>query len=164
MHCTTEKFLIASFFTDKNAINTSPDYQRESGAWGSDKQQLFLDTLFNGYDLPKIYLHVLKTNGGLHNYALADGKQRLQCIWDFMDGKITLGTNFEHNPKDNFGRNQKPYPKAGDGYSDLSEYWQVKFKDISLDTVLIRDAEEDDIEEIFSRLNNGEPLNRKHAK
>ena len=54
MYCETKTFTIGKFFVEKNAINLSPEYQRESGAWGREKQQLFLDTLFNQYDVPKI--------------------------------------------------------------------------------------------------------------
>ncbi len=159
MRCSTEKMNPGHFWHIKNAIETSPEYQREAGVWGRDKQQLFLDTLFNGYDLPKIYLHALKINGGLYDYALVDGKQRLQCIWDFMSGKIALAPEFEHKPIGNFDRQSKPYPNGGDYYHELSEYWQAKFRNVALDVVVIYDAEEEDIEEIFSRLNNGEPLN-----
>lgn len=159
MRCNTEKMNPGHFWHIRNAVDASPEYQREAGVWGREKQQLFLDTLFNGYDLPKIYLHALKINGGLHDYALVDGKQRLQCIWDFMGGDIPLGPEFEHNPVGNFDRHSTPYPKGGDYYSDLSEYWQAKFRNVPLDVVVIQDAEVEDIEEIFSRLNNGEPLN-----
>ena len=159
MKCRTDRFLIGEFFARKSAINITPPYQREGDAWNQEKKQLFLDTLFNGYDAPKIYFHVLSTNGGTHNWALVDGKQRLECIWEFMNGDVALGKEFNFTPADNYGRGQKPYPKANDKFTNLSETWQSEFKRISLDVVMIEDADEADIEEIFSRLNNGEPLN-----
>ena len=158
MKCPLYRLSISHFFDARNAINESPSYQREGGAWRTEKKGLFLDTLFHGYDSPKIYFHVLTTNGGTHNWALVDGKQRLECIWDFMDGKIPLNPDFEYTPTDNYGRKQKPYPKAKNYFNDLSKYWQAYFKAINLDVIYIEDAEEADIEELFSRLNNGETL------
>lgn len=163
MYCETKHFNIGKFFVEKNAINLSPEYQRQAGAWGREKQQLFLHSLFASYDVPKIYMHKLPTNGGLHEYALVDGKQRLQCIWDFMDNKIELGAGSGESVDFISGTNAQkqnaPLPSKGDRYSDLSVYWQEQFRSISLDVVVIHDADDQDIEALFSRLNNGEPLN-----
>ena len=159
MYCETKTFTIGKFFVEKNSIDLSPEYQRESGLWGRDKQQLFLDTLFNQYDVPKIYMHALKRNGGLHSYALVDGKQRLQCIWDFLNSKIPLESdNNDFEPNDPAMKSQHPYPTNGNLYRDLSNFWQEQFKAIQLDVVIIHDAEPGDIDSMFYRLNNGEPL------
>ena len=159
MYCETKHFNIGKFFVEKNAINVSPEYQRQAGVWGRAKQQLFLHTLFASYDVPKIYMHKLPTNGGLHEYALVDGKQRLQCIWDFMEGNVELGA--EHNdfePNSNAQKQNTPFPSKGNRYSDLSVYWQEQFRAINLDVVVIHEADEHDIESLFMRLNNGESL------
>lgn len=160
MYCETKHFNIGKLFVEENSINMSPEYQRQAGAWGREKQQLFLHTLFASFDVPKIYMHKLPTNGGLHEYALVDGKQRLQCILDFMNGKIALGG--EHNdfcPATNAQKQETPFPSKDDSYGDLSRYWQEQFRAINLDIVVIHDADEQDIESLFSRLNNGESLN-----
>lgn len=159
MRCDSGIFSIGKFFVEKNAFDVFPEYQREAGAWGIAKQELFLDTLFNGYDLPKIYLHKLEPNGGLHVYAIVDGRQRLQCIWDFLDGKIKLGQQFKYKSTKRMYESCTPFPKDGDSYNDLTDFWKEHFKSLSLDVVYISDAELQDIEEIFSRLNNGERLN-----
>ena len=44
----------------RSAIQEKPPYQRESSVWSLEKQQLFIDSLLNGYDVPKIYLHDLR--------------------------------------------------------------------------------------------------------
>ena len=160
MFCTTEKFTIGRFFVEKNSIKLDPEYQREGSVWRKSNQQFFLDTLFNRYDVPKLYLHRLPTNGGLHTYALIDGKQRLQCIWDFLGGKIKLDKEeFTFQPSDLTAKKEKPYPEDGNTFADLSEFWQERFKGTTLDVVCIHEAQNSDIEEIFSRLNSGEPLN-----
>lgn len=158
MHCETKTFTIAKFFVEKNSINDAPEYQRQASAWGREKKHLFLHTLFGDYDVPKIYMHKLPPNGTLHIYALVDGKQRLQCIWDFLDNKITLG-DYDYKPSDPIKLKHSPFPAKGDCYSDLNASWQEQFKAIQLDVVIIHEADMDDIEDLFLRLNNGEPLN-----
>ena len=159
MRCETDKKTIGRFFLDKNAIDLSPEYQRESNAWGRERKELLLDTLFNEYDVPKLYLHKLPTNGGLHTHALVDGKQRLQCIWDFLDDKIKLAQDFVLKPNTPGTAGAKPWPKSGDTFRNLDTWWQEWFKGINLDVVYILEAEVSDIEDMFFRLNNGEPLN-----
>ncbi len=60
MHCVREPFNIGKLIIEKNVIDDSPEYQRESGVWAPEKQQLFLDSIFNGFDIPKIYFHDLR--------------------------------------------------------------------------------------------------------
>ncbi len=155
MRCTSTQKSIGYFLTERNVINESPTYQRESGVWGLEKQQLFLDSMFNGYDVPKIYLHDTKGADARFDYAVIDGKQRLATIWAFMDGGLSLANDFDlFEP-----RRDHSAPQKGSKFRDLDDYWQEFFKSRSLDVVLVQDADEEDIEDLFSRLNNGEPLN-----
>lgn len=157
MHCQTERFSVGTFWVERSAIQLTPPYQREGSIWSIERKQLFLDSLFNNYDVPKIYMHDLRRDSGEYNYTLIDGKQRLGAIWDFLDGEVKLGDGFEY--KATFRTNEKDYPEAGDSYYDLTNFWKERFKNISLDVVMVNDADEYEMEEIFSRLNNGEPLN-----
>lgn len=154
MHCLPDRFSVGFFLVEKNVIDDSPTYQRESGIWSTEKQQLFVDSLFNRYDIPKIYLHDLRGKGSRFKFAVIDGKQRLHTLWQFLDSKLPLADDFElYEPE---GR---PAPKPGSTFKQMSPDWQEIFKTKMIDVVLVQNAEEDDIEDLFSRLNNGEPLN-----
>ena len=153
MHCNSKPFTIGTFLVERNVINDSPEYQRESGVWSDEKQQLFLDSLFNGFDVPKLYLHDLRGSKGRYKYAVIDGKQRLHSIWNFLDGVVGLADDFTITDPE--GR--KP-PSGGAKFGSLSPEWSEIFKSKTLDVVLVENADEEDIEELFSRLNNGEPL------
>jgi len=154
MHCDTKPFTVGTFLVERNVINDSPVYQRESGIWSSEKQQLFLDSLFNSYDVPKLYLHDLRGEHGRYKYAVIDGKQRLHAIWNFLNGATALADDFTLADA---AENEKP-PAPGSKFEKLTPTWMEIFKAKVLDVVLVKDADEDDIEELFSRLNNGEPL------
>lgn len=164
MHCNTQHFSIFRLSRDRDFILIPPECRRP-GAWNLKKQRLFLDSLFNGYDSPKLYFRDLRKNKkGAHNYALIDGRQRLQCVWDFMDGKISLAKNFTLKTESAFARKQTPLPKGGDFFGDLSEYWREEFKSTMLDAALISEADAEDVNEIMSRVNRGESLKHAPAK
>jgi hypothetical protein len=153
MHCVTEKFTIGQLLIEKNVINDSPPYQRASAVWSADKQQLFLDSVLNKLDVPKLYFHDLRGQDPRYKFAVIDGKQRLHTVWSFLDSDISLSEDFVM-----FDSEGRAPPNPGSTYRTLSPDWQELFKSRSLDVVLVQNADEEDIEEIFSRLNNGEPL------
>ena len=153
-------FTVAKALAWRSAIEERPPYQRESAVWSLEKQQLFIDSLLNGYDVPKTYLHDLRGEEPTKVYSIVDGKQRLTAIWDFLADEFALASDFRVEPA-----NLPELPPAavapGGGlrFSELGRAWQGVLRDTYLSVVLIRNATEDDIEELFSRLNNGEPLN-----
>lgn len=154
MHCTPARMTIGELMIERNAVNDSPVYQRESGAWSKEKKQLFLDSLFNRYDVPKVYFHDMRGADPRFKYSVIDGKQRLNCVWEFLNGNVQLADDLViYEPE---GRVP---PKGGSSFFDLTQDWQEIFKSRGIDVVLVQNASEEDIEDLFSRLNNGEPLN-----
>jgi len=154
MLCHTEPLTIGKLLVKRNAYNISPVYQRESGVWSQNRKQLFIDSLLNQYDVPKFYLHDLRGIDNRYDFAVVDGKQRLTAIWDFLDSRFPLAPDFDISHPE-----EADPPAGGKTFAEFTPTWAEIFKAISLDAVLIQEAEEEDIEEIFSRLNNGEPLN-----
>jgi Protein of unknown function DUF262 len=153
-------FTVAKAMAWRSAIDDHPAYQREGSVWSIDKQQLFIDSLLNGYDVPKIYLHDLRGKHPTKVYAVVDGKQRLNTIWRFLTDEFALADDFrieQANLPDLPGN--VPQPLAGQRYSELDPSWKEVFRQTYLAVVLIQRATVDDIEDLFSRLNNGEPLN-----
>ncbi len=60
MHCLSERMSIGRLVVERNVIQDNPEYQRESGVWSPEKKQLFLDSILNDIDIPKIYFHDLR--------------------------------------------------------------------------------------------------------
>ena len=52
---------LAYLYTTRGDIDMSPSYQRQGAIWSTYKQQLLIDSLINGFDVPKIYLHQFLT-------------------------------------------------------------------------------------------------------
>ena len=153
-------FTVAKARAWRSAIEADPPYQRESGAWSLDKRQLFIDSLLNGYDVPKIYLHDLRGSHPTKVYAIVDGKQRLTTIWSFLDDGFPLAADFRIEAGGNPDLPPDAVRPVGAlRFSQLDSHWQQVLTGTWLSVVLIRDASEEDIEDLFSRLNNGEALN-----
>ncbi|MDO8484395.1 MAG: DUF262 domain-containing protein [Candidatus Limnocylindrales bacterium] len=153
-------FSVAKALAWKGALYDDPPYQRESSVWPLDKQQLFVDSLLNGFDVPKIYLHDLRGKHPTKVYAVVDGKQRLNAIWRFLADEIPLADDFRFEPGNapDLPPGTRP-PIAGSRFSEFDPRWQEVLRSTHLSVVLIQNAAEEDIEELFARLNNGAPLN-----
>ena len=162
MRCVlAQHFTIKKALAWKSAIEERPPYQRESAVWSLDKQQLFIDSILNGYDVPKIYLHDLRGEHPTKVYSIVDGKQRLTTLWEFLTDGFALAADFTvetRNIPPDLPEGSVP-PSGGQRFSEFDPAWRELFEQTFLSVVLIRFATEEDIEELFSRLNNGEPLN-----
>lgn len=145
--------------SQRSKIDMAPVYQREGRLWSRADKAFLIDSILNGYDLPKIYMAdftvgVVDLNRKGLPYAIIDGKQRLEAIFDFADGKLVLGDEFVFQPD----------PKlklAGLGYPELSKlYPQVAdvFSTWPLSVVHVVTNEQEKIEELFVRLNRSKPL------
>jgi hypothetical protein len=161
MRCVlAQHFTIRKALRWRSAIEEHPPYQRESAIWTLAKQQLFIDSILNGYDIPKLYLHDLRGEHPTKVYSIVDGRQRLTTLWAFLADDVALADDFRIEP-----RNEPDLPadavtpRAGQRFSELDRHWRKLFEETYLSVVLIRNATEEDIEDLFSRLNNGEPLN-----
>lgn len=146
-------------YSERDAIQLDPAYQRISGIWTLEKRQLLIDSIINGFDVPKLYFHEFvppkKIGAKKYRYAIIDGKQRVITIWDFIEGNISLSEDFEY-------LRDSTVKAAGLGYAQLAEkYPQLKsrFDSTPLDIVTIRTSDIDLIEDMFSRLNEAVPLN-----
>lgn len=146
-------------YSERHELELDPTYQRISDIWTVEKRQLLIDSLLNGFDIPKIYFHEFfppKTKGSArYRYAIIDGKQRLQTIWDFIDGRLRLAEDFK------FLRDEA-VQAGGLTYTELAtRYPQLKgrFDSTPLPIVTIRTEDIDLIEDMFSRLNEAVPLN-----
>ncbi|MDE2805523.1 MAG: DUF262 domain-containing protein [Gemmatimonadota bacterium] len=140
----------------RSRINVDAEYQR-GAVWSRGQQALLIDSIIRGFDIPKIFLRKLP-EGGKHLFDVIDGKQRLTAIWAFVSDEFTLL------------RNTEPFPELGDlsgqRWSDLSDMARDRLQFTNITISKIEDATDDEIRELFLRLQRGEPLNaaeRRHA-
>ena len=146
-------------YSERKEIQLDPDYQRISGIWTREKRQLLIDSLLNGFDVPKLYFHEFsprkKKGTQRYHYAIIDGKQRLQTLWDFIDGKIALDDDFRYLRDATVQAGGLTYQALAMRYPHI----KARFDATPLSIVTIRTDDIELIEEMFSRLNEAVPLN-----
>ncbi len=149
---------ILRIYSEKDEIIVDPEYQRNGGVWTPEKKQLLIDSILNNYDIPKIYFHQFNRedkNRYGKAYAIIDGKQRLETIWAFIEGKFKLSDDFEY-------QDDEKIKLAGLSYNDIAQEYpklKIKFDSFVLPIVGVSTDDFDLIEDMFSRLNEAVPLN-----
>lgn len=134
-----------SWFIDmqtQGRLELDPPYQRKS-VWTPKDKQFFLDTVFNNYPCPAVYLQKENTNSG-PLYNVVDGKQRLSTVLDFYSGKIRISPNFSIVSM----RKKK--------FSDLSEDERSNFYNYIFMVEQIRSDTVVDWGEVFQRVNKNQ--------
>ncbi|MBF4622917.1 DUF262 domain-containing protein [Clavibacter sp. VKM Ac-2872] len=134
-----------TWFLDINGqgrLDLDPSYQRKS-VWTRSDRQYFLDTIFNNYPSPAIFLHKDIDDNGNATYHVIDGKQRLETVLMFVANALPI--------KDTIGDTRLANKKWRDleGEADLRRtFWDYEFTVEMLDSI-----EPAVVNEVFGRLN-----------
>jgi len=143
----------------RDKIDMEPPYQRRGRLWSPSDKAYLIDSIINGYDVPKLYVADFTWGDSKLNlkslpYAIIDGKQRLEAIFDFFDGQIVLNKDFVYleDPSLRLG---------GLGYQDLKQNHPKiaeEFDNFNLMVMSVMAQSEDPIHELFVRLNRSKSL------
>jgi len=145
--------------TRKDQIDMDPPYQRRGRLWSDTDKAYLIDSILNGFDVPKLYIaDFTYSDSNLNNqhlqYAIIDGKQRLEAIFEFMSGEITLNNDFLMIEKPNL-------KLGGLGYRDLrNNHYEIAeiFDNFNLLVMSVITDSKELINELFVRLNRSKPL------
>lgn len=147
-------------FDQKEFIDFSPAYQRRGELWKKSQQQLLIDSILNGLDIPKFYFQFMPPATGevLYNYAIIDGKQRIEAILAFINDLIPLSEDFsflDENYTYQFGEISGKFFSQieRDAPALIAQFWQFKLSIVFIDTTT-----PDIINDLFIRLNSGLPV------
>jgi hypothetical protein len=154
-----EPLSIKSFQKISDRVDFAPIYQRYGNIWSPEKKKLLIDTIINGFDIPKFYFNYFVEENNILNptkavYAVIDGKQRLQVILDFLDDKFALDSEFVYYE-------EPQYNLKGWKFSQIAmehSYIASVIENYILDIIYVITDEEDKLEELFLRLNGGSAL------
>ena len=116
--------------------------------WDDKRKSLLIHSMLEGYPIPPMY--AAKENG---SYSFLDGKQRCNAINDFLRGKFTLTDIPEVTLEDG-----TEIDINGMYFSELNEELQDALNTYSFTIYYFEDITEDEISEMFFRLNFGKPL------
>lgn len=147
------------WYDQRDSIDMNPSYQRKGRLWSAKDKSYLIDSILNGFDMPKIYLADFTffnspLNENRRPYAVVDGKQRFEAMFDFIEGKVTLDKDF-------IFLEDTSLKLGGLSYQDLKAKYPKaasKFENFNLSVMSIITDSEAMINEMFIRLNNSKPL------
>lgn len=143
----------------RDRIQLDPDYQRAGDIWSLPRRQLLIDSILNDFDIPKLYFRALvpaeRLGDRIIDYAVIDGRQRLEAFWAFMDGDFPLDKGADIDELSGLPGGIPP------DYQSL-EVWLPRlverFLQYRLDVVTIETSDLDVVEDMFLRLNESSAL------
>lgn len=151
-----EQYRISDFLewdSDKRLV-LNPDFQR-GPVWTATARSYLIDTILRQLPIPKVFL---RTNVDIRTKRtvreVVDGQQRLRAILDFANDRFVLSKRSEQF--------------AGLRYSTLGPELQEVFLSYAVAVDQLLNANDDDVLEVFARLNSYSlPLNapeKRHAR
>lgn len=123
--------------------------QRKENQWDLDKKSLLIHSILNNYPIPAIYTYTDDEG----NYQVLDGKQRLTIIQSYIKNEFALSEIPE------VIIDGEEFEISGLKFKELPQELQDEINDFSLLMYIFTDCSEEEVSEIFFRLNNGESLN-----
>ncbi len=146
MKLSKENWPVYSADRRRARIDPKPAYQR-GPVWSQNHQQLFIDSVLRGFDIPKFYLR--RVNEGPYDWEVIDGQQRLRAIWGFLRNEYPVSD--DSDPVEKHGI-------AGKNFEDLQDQLVDSFLAYELAIVTVEEADDQEVEDMFLRLQNGMPL------
>ncbi len=141
----------------KNDIIVNWKYQRSSKVWPSQAQSFLIESILLGFPVPALYLFQKTDRISRRTVReIIDGQQRTVAVRAFYDGDLRLSKTLEFEEA------------AGRTYFELDHRLQERFLSYGLDVSLFVNTEEEEVREVFRRINSYEvPLNaeeQRHAQ
>jgi hypothetical protein len=145
MYITPTTFTIADYCQGmtRKEIVVNRNYQRSDQVWPSSARSFLIESILLGYPIPKLYLYQitdLKSRKTIKH--IVDGQQRSYAILDFYQNKFPLSRTTELEDL------------KGKTFEELPDEYQQKFIDYALSVDLFVSATEDEIREVFRRINS----------
>jgi len=130
----SKPFTVLELFRMRNKIDY-PIYQRTDDVWDIEKRRLLIDSILRGLDIPKLYYF----DNGDGTFDVIDGHQRTQTLMLFLSNEFALA--------------DKHY------FKNLTIAEKKTIEDYILTISIITEASDDDLRELFLRLQLGVPTN-----
>jgi hypothetical protein len=131
-------------------ITINHDYQRSDRVWPISAKSNLIDTILNGYPVPKIILsQTTDLDTRKTRKEVVDGQQRTAAIIEFLDNRYTISRG----------------DYAGNRFDDLDDPVKQAFLDYPLSADVFTSATDEEIREVFRRINSYQvPLNKQETR
>lgn len=170
MEATQQKYLVKDLLElrQNNMLAVNAEYQR-GAVWSLDQKKKLIDSIFRGYPIPIIYLNKIKRQVGTHSrddLEIIDGQQRLNALHEYYEGAFPLYDPLKEFEKARFPAfiKEMACEWGGKTYQELPEDLRKEFAEKSLIIAEITKAEENEVRDLFVRLQAGSALNAQEQR
>lgn len=135
---------------NKGKYNFDLAIQRRAGIWNRKEISLFIDSVLRLYP---VYPALLNKHSDTKVLDVVDFKQRFTGLADFVNNKFSLSKDLKPLVIDGAS-----YEIAGKRFDKLDEVVQERFNNRDITVITMIDATDEEINDIFERINMGHPL------
>ena len=160
---------LANLFSSKR-LRRRDEYQRGE-TWTPLQKQRFVDSIFRGYPVPAMFFHAVEepdpideTKLGTELYVV-DGQQRLTALRDYVEGTLTIPTiDSSSKLKLPAAIREMPAPWAGKKIINVDKQLVIEFKNRKIPIYLVRTNVDEEVRDLFIRLQAGTALSRQQVR
>lgn len=152
--------------------NIEVDHQYQRGeAWSRPQDMRLVDSVLRGYQLPLFYLRRIKKSNVFGEqwtiHHIIDGQQRFNALRGFVKGEFSL--HHIENAESKYpvflrDTTQYPCPWSGKNIDTMPDEWRNKLLEAKLSIAFISDADDNEVRDLFVRLQSGSPLNSQEKR
>jgi hypothetical protein len=126
------------------------NYQRSDKVWPISAKSNLIDTILNGYPVPKIIIsQTTDLDTRRTRKEVVDGQQRTTAIIEYLDNKYALSRG----------------DYQGKRFRDLDDLSKMTLLDYTISADVFTSATEEEIREVFRRINSYQvPLNKQETR
>ncbi len=152
---------IKKMYESKQVLSFSHPIQRSSELWNNMQKSLLIHSMLANYPIPNVYVlredsrQVDDKGKPVFIFSVIDGKQRLTNVLSFLRGEYALSDNIPDVTIE-----EETYTIAGKYYADLDEPVKYDLQKYKFEIYSFEECSNDEVEEIFFRLNNSTPLTK----
>ena len=147
-----------------------PNFEYQRGrVWNLPQKKRLIDSVMRRYPLPLIYLHHIQTSiSGMQrdDLEIIDGQQRINALYEFAEGAYPLFDPVKDDALARFPKflQTKPCPWAEKSFLSLPGDLKKQFLDTQLPIAIITSVEQNEVRDLFVRLQSGQPLNAQEKR
>lgn len=125
-------------WNNSKRLEVRPDFQRQE-VWSKAAMIMLMDTILQNIPMPKIFLMAVIRDDDTYRMII-DGQQRIKAILSFLRNEFNLAKPYDGKYRDLF-------------YNDLPKRVKDDFLSYKIDINEIRNASDEIVREIYSRVN-----------
>lgn len=140
-------------WVEKGCLTFDNPVQRAGSQWTLLQKSLLIHSMLANYPVPAVYLLKSKDEEKGTIYDCLDAKQRLTSVFDFIHGEYALSSATPEVEVEG-----TVYDLANCKFNDLSEECKDAITGYRFSIYCLEDASDEEVEEVFRRLNFSTPL------